>query len=574
MNLKLFKSKLKNYESRKIHNIREMLEYSSALFAKRAAFYEKTESGKYRSHTYGSFYRDVNALGVAFMQRGLDGKRIILIGENSYAWCVTYMATLCGMGVIVPADKDISADELADIAKLSGAGAIVFSEGCREKAQGAGKRIQKFSFDEIMELCADENQYPLSEYSAFRKISIDADAPCTLIFGAGSASSGKIVMLSQRNLCFGIENLAKAVNLTPDDTMLSVLPLHYLYECTLDFLFPISCGASVAFSEGVRSLIKNMKEIRPTKIVCAPRLIETLYSRIWSNIRKKGIEEKVKKVIKTTNLVKPEKARMAAKRKMFADIHEAMGGRLELLISGGSSIDPQIIKGMRDFGFCVLQSYGLSECGAIAAINPDKAPKDSSAGRVLPDGEFKISCPAADGIGEICYRGDNVMLGYYKNPEATADIKKNGWLHTGDLGYIDSEGYLFVSGRKKNVIVTSSGRNVFPEELETYLLRSPYVSECAVVGIKREKSDEVDVVAVVHPNYAHAKEMLGVYASERMIRERIWEEVKRINGSVHAYKRIDMLITRQSELSKTRARKIKRSGLIDEIMDEYLLRRS
>lgn len=564
--------KLKHYESRKIHDLREMLEYSASSYSKRAVFYEKTD-GKYRSYTYSSFYRDVNALGVALMRRGLEGKRIILIGENSYAWCVSYMATVCGLGVIVPVDKEIPAEELANIAKISGASAIIFSEKCREKASGAGKRLQKFSFDEIAALCEEANGYPLCEYSAYKNISIDIDAMCTLIFTSGTTGVSKGVMLTHRNLCCNIENLAKLVQVLPEDTALSVLPLHHVYECTAGFLFPISRGASVAFSEGVRHIMKNMKEINPTKMLCVPLLIETMYSKIWANIRKKGIEEKVKTIIKTTNLIKPESARIAAKRKIFSEIHESMGGKLNLIVSGGAPIDPQVLKGMRDFGFRIIQGYGLTECGPLAAVNPDRAPKDCSAGVALPGGELKIVNPSSDGIGEICYRGDNVMLGYYKQPEVTADIKRNGWLHTGDLGYIDEDGYLVITGRKKNIIVTANGKNVFPEELETYLLRSPYVAECVIVGIMNERKKDYDIVALVYPDLNYAKEALGAYANNRVVYEKISDEIKRVNGMVQTYKRINMLITRTEEFPKNSSRKIKRMGLVDSVMDEYLLRR-
>jgi long-chain acyl-CoA synthetase len=380
-------------------------------------------------------------------------------------------------------------------------------------------------------------------------------------------------MLSQRNLCCNIENIAKAVRLLPEDTALSVLPLHHVYECTAGFLFPLSRGASVAFSEGVRYIMKNMKEINPSKMLCVPLLIETMYSKMWANIRKKGIEEKVKKVIKTTNLIKPEAARIAAKRKVFAELHEAMGGRLDLIVSGGAPIDPQVLKGMRDFGFRVIQGYGLTECGPLAALNPDRAAKDASAGKALPGGELKIANPSPDGIGEICYRGDNVMLGYYKQPEATAQVKRSGWLHTGDLGYMDEDGYLYITGRKKNIIVTANGKNIFPEELETYILRSPYVAECVVVGIMNERKRDYDIVALVYPDLAYAKEALGVYASQRNVYERISEDIRRVNGTVQSYKHVDMLILREEEFPKNSSRKIKRAGLVESAMEEYLLRR-
>ena len=561
--------KFKLYQSRRIHDLREMLQSSAESYGGKTLFLQK-EEGAYKSYSYSGFYSDVNTLGVALMRRGLEGKRVIVIGENSYPWCVTYMSVVCGLGVIVPVDKEIPAEELANIAKLSGAGAIVFSEKYREKALAAGKRIQKISFEEVLSLCADSEQYSLEEYSAYKNLSIDIDAMCALIFTSGTTGVSKGVMLSQRNICCNLENLAKLVRIDANDTALSVLPLHHVYECTAGFLFPISRGATVAFSEGVRYIMRNMKEVNPTKMLCVPLLIETMYNKMWANIRKKGIEEKVKTVIRATNMIKPESARMAAKRKLFAEIHNSLGGRLNLIVSGGAPVDPRVLKGLRDFGFRVIQGYGLTECGPLAAVNPDLAPKDHSAGIALPSGELKIINPAEDGIGEICYRGDNVMLGYYKMPEVTAEVKKNGWLHTGDLGYIDSDGYLVITGRKKNIIVTANGKNVFPEELETYLLRSPYISECVVVGIMNEKKKDYDIVALIYPDFSHAKEVFEEYASDATLFEKISEEVERVNATVQTYKRINMVIMRHEEFPKNSSRKIKRIGIIESVMDEYL----
>lgn len=556
----------KFYKSAKIHDLREMLEASCAAYGNKTLFLQK-EDGAYKAHTYGEFYRDVNALGAALIHRGLGGKRIIVIGENSYPWCVAYMATVCGVGAVVPVDKEIPAEELANIAKISSAGAIIYSEKYAEKVALAGKRIQKISFSEEMELCAGE--YSPEEYAAYKEASIDIDALCSLIFTSGTTGVSKGVMLSHRNICCNLENIAKLVNIEAHDTALSVLPLHHVYECTAGFLYPISRGASVAFSQGVRYIMKNMKEVHPTKMLCVPLLIETMYNKMWANIRKKGIEEKVKTVIKATNML-PEPARSAAKRKMFAEIHESLGGKLNLIVSGGAPVDPQVLRGLRDFGFRVIQGYGLTECAPLAAVNPDTASKDHSAGVVLPGGELKIINAGDDGIGEICYRGDNVMLGYYNMPEATAEVKRNGWLHTGDLGYIDEDGYLVITGRKKNIIVTANGKNIFPEELETYLMRSPYVAECVVVGIMNDKKKDYDIVALVYPNFEYSKEVLAEYASDAMLFEKISEEVEKVNAIVQSYKRINMVIMRYEEFVKNSSRKIKRMGLIDSVMDEYL----
>jgi len=558
----------KFYPNEKIHNLREMLENNSRRYANRPLFLQK-EGSRFVPHTYREFYHDVNSLGAAFIRRGLLGKRVIVIGENCYGWCLAYMTVACGLGVIVPVDKEIPAEELANIAKISGASAIIFSEKYREKAMNAGKKLQKYSFDDVRDIAKREDVYSEEDLAAYADISIDIDAMCTLIFTSGTTGVSKGVMLSQRNLCCNIENLAKLVKVEPGDTALSVLPLHHVYECTAGFLFPMSRGASIGFSEGVRYIMKNLKEVRPTKMLCVPLLIETMYNKIWANIRKKGIEHKVRNVIKATDIIKPASARMAAKRKAFAEIHNSMGGNLNLIVSGGAPIDPEVLRGMRQFGFRIIQGYGLTECGPLAAVNPDTASKDISAGVVLPGGEFKIINKGEDGIGEICYRGDNVMLGYYKQPEMTAEIKKNGWLFTGDLGYVDEDGYLIITGRKKNIIVTANGKNIFPEELETYLSRSPFVSECVVVGIMNEKKKDYDIVALVYPNFEYAKEVFGLKA-DSMLYEALSSAVDGVNSIVQSYKRINMMILRNDEFPKSSSRKIKRIGIVDSVMDEYL----
>ena len=568
----------KLYSSEHFHDLREMLDINSARFEKRPLFYQKSE-GVYYPITYKEFYNDVQVLGAAFVRRGLAGKRIIVTGENSYAWCLTYMATVCGLGVIIPVDKEIPAEELANIAKVSGASAIVYSPKLESKVASIGKRLQKYTFESIIELCRSKEACTAEDITAYRDRSIDIDEMAVLLFTSGTTGVSKGVMLSQRNLCFNIENLAKLVSLDDKDIALSVLPLHHVYECTAGFLYPMSKGAAIAHSEGVRYIMKNMKEIQPTKMICVPLLLETMYNKMWSNIRKKGIEKKVLTIIKATNAIKPESARMAAKRKVFAEIHESLGGRLNLLVSGGAPIDPEILKGLRDFGFNVIQGYGLTECGPLAAVTPDTAPKDISAGVALPGGELKIIDADEEGIGEICYRGDNVMLGYYKMPEETSKIKKNGWLHTGDLGYIDQDGYLIITGRKKNVIVTANGKNIFPEELETYLMRSKFISECVVVGYMNEKKKDYDIVALVYPDYTYAKEILGVDINDSVVEangviyDEILKEVEAVNSTVQTYKRIHMTILRAEEFPKNSSRKIKRVGIADLCREEYLAKR-
>ncbi|MBE6546590.1 MAG: long-chain fatty acid--CoA ligase [Ruminococcaceae bacterium] len=556
------------YQTKKLHDLREMLEESAVLYGNRPAFLQKID-GKYRAYSYARYKNEVMALGTALSAQGFGGKRIIVIGENCYAWCLSYMTAVCGLGAVVPVDKEIPAEEIANIARLSEAALILHSQKYGEKLAQVDAAIVRISFDDLPALIS-EGMTRLSDGDrSYLDASIDIDTLCSLIFTSGTTGVSKGVMLSQRNLCHTIRNLAKMVRITPEDRALSVLPLHHVYECTCGFLYPLFCGASVAFSEGVRYIMKNVKETRPTKILCVPLLLETMYRKIWANIRKKGIEDKVRTIIKLTDKIHPASARMAAKRKLFAEIHESFGGRLDLLISGGAPIDPEIIKGMRAFGLKVIQGYGLTESSPLAAVNRDCYFNDRSAGLCLPEGELRIVDPAEDGTGEICYRGDNVMIGYYGRPDLTAEVKKNGWLYTGDIGYINEHGFLIITGRKKNVIIRANGKNVFPEELESYLCRSPWIDEAVVLSMNNEKRGEVDIVAVIRPDTEYAAEQLGRSYDPAVLEQKITAAVAEVNCTVQTYKRIDLSIVTTEEFPKNSSKKIKRFALPAMIEEEY-----
>lgn len=545
------------YKINKIHNLREMLEHSAAQYGDHPAFLQKVD-GKYVEYSFSRLKGDVLALGTALAAKGFLDKRILVTGENCYEWCLSYMATVCGLGVIVPVDKEIPAEEIANIAKISEASLILHSFKMNSKLGDVDPSVCRIGFDELSDLIEEGARLLKQGCTLYADRSIDIDTMCALIFTSGTTGVSKGVMLSQRNLCHTIENLGRMIHVDTEDRALSVLPLHHVYECTCGFLFPLSRGASVAFSQGVRYIMKNVKEVRPTKILCVPLLIETMYRKIWANIRKKGIEKKVRTVIAVTNKIKPYSARMAAKKRLFAEIHESFGGRLELLVSGGAPIDPEIIKGMRDFGLNVIQGYGLTESAPLAAVNRDCYFNDRAAGLVLPDGELKIVDPAEDGTGEICYRGDNVMLGYYGRPDLTAEVKKNGWLYTGDIGYIDANGFLIITGRKKNVIIRANGKNVFPEELESYLCRNPLVGEAIVLSMQNEKKNECDIVAVLRPDVEAAEELLGAGYSTALLEKKLSEAVAAVNDVVQTYKRIDVTIVTNEEFPKNSSKKIKR----------------
>lgn len=559
----------KLYKTKKIHNLREMLDESASLYRNQPAFLQKVD-GKYRSYTYSRFRNDVYALGSALTAKGFADARVMILGENCYAWCLSYMTVVCGLGVAVPTDKELPIEEVANIAKQSEASLILHSPKYEERLAAVAPSVTRISFEELPGLIREGVELLSEGNRAYSRRSIDIDTMCALIFTSGTTGVSKGVMLSQRNLCHTIQNVARMIHITPQDRALSVLPLHHVYECTCGFLYPLFCGASVAFSEGIRYIMKNVKEVHPTKILCVPLLIETMYRKIWANIRKKGIEKKVRTVIELTDRIVPASARMAAKRKAFAEIHESFGGRLDLLVSGGAPIDPEVIRGMRQFGLKVIQGYGLTEASPLAAVNHDSFYNDRAAGLVLPGGELKIIERQEDGTGEICYRGDNVMLGYYQRPDLTAEVKENGWLHTGDIGYIDDKGFLIITGRKKNVIIRANGKNVFPEELEAYLCRSPLIGEAVVLAILNRKREEYDIVAAIRPDEDYVTELLGKGYSQEELEKKISAAVADVNRTVQTYKRIDVFVLVKEDFPKNSSRKIKRFEVQPMILKDYL----
>lgn len=562
-------AKYKLYSSEKVHDLREMIDRGAFRHPNRTAFLQKVD-GKYKPVSYIRFKNDIDSFGAALTARGFAGKRVIVLGENCYSWCLAYMTVVCGLGVVVPVDKEIPAEEVANIAKISEAALVIYSRKYASKLECLPERVERIAFDEIVSYIIEGAELMGAGNKAYLELSIDKDALCSLIFTSGTTGVSKGVMLSQRNICTTVENLAKMVYIDERDTALSVLPLHHVYECTCGFIYPLYRGATIAFSEGVRYIMRNVKEVSPTKMLCVPLLIETMYRKIWANIRKKGIEQKVKTVIAITNKIQPYSARMAAKRKMFSEIHESFGGKLNLLVSGGAPIDPEIIKGMRDFGLNVIQGYGLTESAPLAAVNHDKYFSDRSAGLTLPGGEIKIIDKQEDGTGEICYRGDNVMLGYYGRPDLTAEVKRNGWLHTGDIGFIDANGFLVITGRKKNVIVKANGKNIFPEELEAYIARDPMVAEAVVLGIMNDKKKDYDIVAAVYPDAEYAKEALGAECTAEAVEAHIKGVIDTVNATVQTYKKMDVVIVTDTEFPKNTSKKIKRFEVPAMLMDKYL----
>ena len=542
------------YEVRKISDIKDLLEQSAKLFGDKTAFLTKVD-GQYMPVTYAKFKSDVDALGTALIDLGLKDKRIAVIGENRYEWAVAYMAVVCGTGTVVPLDKELPEDEIRPLIEVAELEAIIYSP----KNAGLVETVSikhKISMEQGMQSLIKKGAQLLENgVTDFTNARINPDIMNILLFTSGTTSSAKAVMLSHKNIVSNVMSMCRMIFVDTNDTLLSVLPLHHTYECTCGFLAPIYRGCTIAYCEGLRHIAKNLKESKATLMLCVPLLAENMYRKIWNQAKKQGRDQKLKSAIKLSNFLR--KFGIDRRRKFFADIHAAFGGRLTRMVAGAAGIDPEVSKGLADLGIDIVQGYGLTECSPIGAVNRFCHFKDAAAGLPIPGVEVSIDAPDEEGIGEILIKGDNVMLGYYKNEEATREILKNGVFYTGDLGYMDRDSFVYVTGRKKNVIVTKNGKNIFPEELETRLCRSPYVTECMVYGQDTDDGD-TEVVAQVIPCMEEIEAVLGKNPPLDSVQELIDGEALKVNHQLQTYKRISKVIIRHEEFAKTTTQKIKR----------------
>ena len=537
-------------------------------------FLLEKRNGSYQAISFATFGKEVDALGTQLCAMGLQGKKILLIGENSFAWAIAYMAVICGVGVVVPVDKNLPSEEIKNIAFRAEISAVIASKSCLPKLAGLSPSLVQISFEDLKQLIREGKERIEAGDRIYLDAEIDPNEMRVLLFTSGTGGDAKGVMLSHRNFCFNLSEMCRMFYIDEKDTFLSVLPLHHSYECTCGFLCPLYRGATVAFCEGLRYMTRNMREVSPTILLCVPLLLETVYRKIWENIRKNGLEKKVEAMLQMTASIPSDKIRPLSQKKLFVDIHKSFGGRLRAMISGGAAADPEVIRGLRAFGFQAYQGYGLTECAPLVALNRDRFYNDASAGLATPNALLDIYDAQNDGVGEIRYRGENVMLGYYGQPEATAEVIRDGWLYTGDLGYLDENGFLYVTGRKKNVIVTANGKNIFPEELEISLNKTPFIKESVVVGCKNAKKKDHDIIAVIYPDFSCLEQSFGAHYTEAQLQLEMKKAISGVNASVQAYKRIGNFVIRREAFPKNSSQKIIRTGLAEEVALAYEAKKS
>lgn len=573
-------AKKKLHKCDKFVNLKDMINQSAKKFGDKPAFRFKTDvPGKFNVITFSQFLDDINCLGTKLINMGLSGKKIAIIGDNRYEWCLAYMAIACGTGVVVPLDKMLPANELETLIVRSGVEAIFYSSKYDEVMQDIRKRqTTDLRYYISMDLEKKENGvYSQKELikngkdliekgnKKFLEAKINNETMGFMLFTSGTTAMSKAVMLSHKNIATNLMDIAKVLQLDERDTLLSFLPLHHTFECTVGFLYPISRGASIAFCDGIRHIANNIKEYQITAMISVPALYESIYKRLMKNIEKKGKLQEVEKVIKLTNML--SKVGINFRRKMFREIHEGLGGKLRLLVNGAAALSPEVEKGFNDLGITTVQGYGLTETSPVISAGTDFEQRIGSVGKVFPSVKLKIINKDEKGIGEILVKGPTVMLGYYQNEEATKEVLDKGWFNTGDLGYVDKKGFLFLCGRKKSVIVLKNGKNVFTEEIETVINKIDGVKESFVYG-QAEEDDKIDlkVCAKIVYDKELMKEIYNV-SKEEEIYEILWEKIKEINKTMPEYKYVKKIIVTEEELIKTTTQKIKRHEEMKKIQE-------
>lgn len=572
------KYKRKLYDAVKMKDFRELVNRYSTLYSEQIAFeYKETpNSQEHIKITYAQFADDIKSLGTALLNMGLSEKKVAIIGPNRYEWCTSYLAITTSNMIVVPLDRALPANEIEDLIIRSKAEAVIFD---KKYADVFSKLANEKKSNLSLYICMD-NLENFTTYSSliqkghsllingdnkYDSIEIDNKKMSIMLFTSGTTSISKAVALSQSNICEDIYALAQMTDIRKDDTFLSFLPLHHTFESTCTFLYGTFSGITVAFCDGIKYVQKNLAEFKVTGFVCVPLMLEIMYKKIKKGIEEKGKTKLVQKMTKVCNGLL--KFKIDIRRKVFKEILDNLGGKLRMLIAGGAAMSKDAIQGFLDLGINLLQGYGLTETSPVVAGENDKFKRCGSVGFPLPGIDVKIDNPNSEGVGEIAVKAPTVMLEYVDNPEATAEVLKDGWFYTGDLGYFDKDGFLFITGRKKDVIVLKNGKNIFPEEIEILIQHLPYVSESMVFGRPEPDGDykigakivyNKDVINEMYPNI-----------SEEELHKQVWEDIKeKVNHKMPAYKYIREIILTDEPLIKTTTQKVKRHEELKLILGE------
>ena len=562
------------YDYLKINDLKDMLNKTGILYADKPAYKIKVEEGKYQIYTHKEVRDMINNLGTALINLGLKGKRIAVIGENRYEWEIAYLSIVCGTGIVVPLDKSLPANELELLIERSDIEAIFYTKKYSDIIQNI-KYSEKNKLKHLISMDSDENSegiYSQKELiregrklieegnDEFLNAKIDPKEMEIMLFTSGTTSKAKVVALSHENICTNLMDIGSVLDVTQEDVFLSILPIHHVFECTVGFLFSLYKGAETVFCDGLRHIVENLNEYHVTVMACVPGIYERIFMMIRKKLEKQG---KLEEILK--NEEKYKNSSMQKKKEVFKEIHNMLGGKIKLLISGAAALDKTIEEKYRLLGLNLVQGYGLTETSPVVAVGTNKNYKLGSIGKTVPSVEAKLVDVNDDGIGELVVRGSSVMLGYYENEKVNKKSLQDGWFYTGDLAKIDEEGYIFICGRKKSVIVLKNGKNIFPEEMENLVNKIEGIKESFIFG-KIQSNDENNIkinVKIVFDRDV-IKDVYKVEKDEDIYKV-LSKKIKEVNRTMPSYKAIRGMILTEEPLIKTTTNKIKRQENLDAI---------
>ena len=565
------------YEYIEISDLKDMLQKSGDLYGDNIA-YKIKRNGEYITFSHKEIRKMINGLGTSLINMGLKGKRIAVIGENRYEWEIAYLAIACGTGIVVPLDKSLPENELRNLIERSGIEAIFYTKKYEDslikmKHECIGKLKHLINMDLDMHTDGIYSEMELVQYGKnlvedgnrdFVDAKIDAEKMGVMLFTSGTTSASKIVALSHKNICSNLMDIASVLDINDQDVFLSFLPLHHVFECTVGFLFSLYKGAQTVFADGIRHIVENMNEYHVTVMASVPAIYERIFKIISKQLENKNLRENILKLEE-----EHKESSMEEKKKVFAEIHEMLGGNVRLLISGAASLDPTIEEKYRKLGLNMVQGYGLTETSPVVAVGNKIFNRVGSVGKTVPHVKAKIVNADKDGMGELVVSGPSIMLEYYQNEEATKDALRDGWFYTGDLAKIDDDGYIFICGRKKSVIVLKNGKNIFPEEMENLLNRIEGVEESFIYGMPvSEDPNDLKIFAEVVYN---EDIVMKAYKVEDFdgIYDAIFQKVKEINKTMPPYKAIRGITLTKESLIKTTTGKIKRNENLKKVLKNY-----
>ncbi len=548
------------YDVAAVTTFRELMARSAELYTDRIAFLYY-EGDALREVTYGQAYRDMIAFATYLRSRLPEGCKIAVTGKNSYHWVLTYLAVACGVGVIVPIDKDLRADEIAGLVADSESLAIVYSPEQAEKVTDLPENCLALNMATMEEYLAEGQALLDGGDTSYESHRVDPHALGVLLYTSGTTGVAKGVMLSQYNICFDITHVLRRLRIYPDDRALSVAPLHHTYEMTAGCLCMLYSGASVAYNSSLRRLQAEMKLFQPTLMAAVPLILETFRNAV---IQKYGKIKGGKAILSLQRLASDIGGNGKAGKKIFSIVNNTFGGRMRLLVSGAALLSPEVFRDFERFGIRVMIGYGLTETAPVCIMHNDFYTAPDDIGYPISGVQVRLDDVNEEGVGELVVKGPNVMLGYYKNPEETAKVMEDGWFHTGDLARLTPQGTYQIAGRAKSMIVSPGGKKIFPEELELFLGKSPYVKECLVYSYGDEHDRKITAAIVPDDETVAAKLEKEGYlagteeftAAEKALFEGL---VCQVNAEFPSYKRMNRTVIRHREFVKTTTRKIKRN---------------